>query len=99
MKHTDSDWQESVQHASGVINYRNSTKRLVAFASCEAELYAPHKEAPEDLVIRCLATGVGGALDIVINTDSGEAPGAVNRRDVGKLRHRRTQELRPQSAI
>ena len=46
-------------------------------------------------MIRCLATGVGAAFDIVINTDSGEARGAVNRRDVGKLRHKRTQELRP----
>ena len=59
-----------------------------------SEFYAPHKEAAEALVIRCLACGVGAPFDIVINTDSGESLGAVR-----KLRHKRTQELRLQSAV
>ena len=86
--------QESVQHGSGVINYRNSTKRLVAFAKRWLRVVRSAQRGSRGLGDSMSGTGVGGALDIVINTDSGESLGAVR-----KLRHKRTQELRLQSAI
>ena len=44
----------------------SSTQRLVALSSCQADLYAMNKGAPEAMVVRCLAEDMAVILCVVI---------------------------------
>ena len=108
--YVDSDWagdQSTLQSTSGglcfrgghVLKSRDSSQRVIALSSGEAELYAQTKGADQTPGMVSMAADFGNNVEGTVYCDSTAAHGIATRTRWGKVRHIRVQYIRLQERM